>query len=201
MALTNLQKSVLEKARASGVGVALSDETCKFLMAIIAQDLGIGDRLADLRGGNSDFDFFSCAPSDAVLSASTGLYELFESLVRIVPDADTYFSCLAALQKSRLKYAKILEHQPIPTMDQVGPRSLLQFGTMKPRALAAFLLWRKWIFDIDNRAGQETGYLFEPDHRSFDWRRSIRLEEEPSPPARRPCKGQASRLYPGTPRV
>jgi hypothetical protein len=25
-----------------------------------------------------------------------------------------------------------------------------------------FLLWRKWIFDIDNRAGQETGYLFEP---------------------------------------
>jgi len=28
--------------------------------------------------------------------------------------------------------------------------------------LAGFLLWRKWVFDIDNRAGQETGYLFEP---------------------------------------
>jgi hypothetical protein len=25
-----------------------------------------------------------------------------------------------------------------------------------------FLFWRKWIFDIDNRAGQETGYVFEP---------------------------------------
>jgi hypothetical protein len=28
--------------------------------------------------------------------------------------------------------------------------------------LTAFLLWRKWVFDVDNRAGQETGYLFEP---------------------------------------
>jgi len=33
---------------------------------------------------------------------------------------------------------------------------------MKPHALVTFLLWRKWIFDVDNRAGQETGYLFEP---------------------------------------
>ena len=28
--------------------------------------------------------------------------------------------------------------------------------------LSALLYWRKWMFDIDNRAGQETGYLFEP---------------------------------------
>lgn len=33
---------------------------------------------------------------------------------------------------------------------------------MSSRALACFLLWRKWLFDIDNRSGQETGYLFEP---------------------------------------
>jgi hypothetical protein len=33
---------------------------------------------------------------------------------------------------------------------------------MSPHALTGFLLWRKWTFDIDNRAGQETGYLFEP---------------------------------------
>ena len=47
-------------------------------------------------------------------------------------------------------------------MDQVGPRALLQYGQMSTKALAGFLLWRKWFFDIDNRAGQETGYLFEP---------------------------------------
>ena len=28
--------------------------------------------------------------------------------------------------------------------------------------LATWLEWRKWIFDIDNRSGQETGYVFEP---------------------------------------
>jgi hypothetical protein len=28
--------------------------------------------------------------------------------------------------------------------------------------LASWLVWRKWIFDVDNRAAQETGYLFEP---------------------------------------
>lgn len=87
---------------------------------------------------------------------------LIERLVTFVPDADTFFSCLATLQKSRLKYVRILECQQIPTMDQVGPRSLLQFGQMSPRALAGFILWRKWIYDIDNRSGQETGYLFEP---------------------------------------
>ena len=26
----------------------------------------------------------------------------------------------------------------------------------------SWMIWRKWIFDIDNRSAQETGYLFEP---------------------------------------
>jgi len=87
---------------------------------------------------------------------------LFERLTALIPDADTYFSCLATLYKSRLKYERILEEQPIPTLDQVGPRGLLQYGNLSTRALAGLLFWRKWMFDIDNRAGQETGYLFEP---------------------------------------
>ena len=33
---------------------------------------------------------------------------------------------------------------------------------MHHELLAAWLGWRKWIFDVDNRAAQETGYLFEP---------------------------------------
>lgn len=47
-------------------------------------------------------------------------------------------------------------------MEQVGPRALLQFGRLSSEALVSLLFWRKWFFDIDNRAGQETGYLFEP---------------------------------------
>ena len=87
---------------------------------------------------------------------------LFERALALDADADTYFFCLAALHKSRLKYQRILSAQPLPTVDQVGPRALLQYGGMPPRQLTAFLFWRKWMFDIDNRAGQETGYLFEP---------------------------------------
>ena len=78
------------------------------------------------------------------------------------PDADAYFDCLAYLHKARLKYERILQTQPVPTADQVGPRGLLQFGCLETKALTPFLLWRKWLFDIDNRAAQETGYVFEP---------------------------------------
>ncbi|TAE21581.1 MAG: ApaLI family restriction endonuclease [Cytophagales bacterium] len=88
--------------------------------------------------------------------------ELFESILAVEPDVDTYFECLAALYKRRLKYAKILQYQPIPTMSQVGPRGLLQYGVLSDKALVTLLFWRKWFFDIDNRAGQETGYIFEP---------------------------------------
>jgi hypothetical protein len=88
--------------------------------------------------------------------------ELFERLIEIQPDADMYFACLATLHKARLKYEMILESQPLPTLEQVGPRGLLQFGKLSASALTGLLFWRKWFFDIDNRAGQETGYLFEP---------------------------------------
>jgi hypothetical protein len=47
-------------------------------------------------------------------------------------------------------------------MNQIGPRSLLEFGGVNDRLLASWLVWRKWIFDVDNRSAQETGYLFEP---------------------------------------
>jgi hypothetical protein len=47
-------------------------------------------------------------------------------------------------------------------MNQIGPRSLLEFGGVDDGLLASWLVWRKWIFDVDNRAAQETGYLFEP---------------------------------------
>ncbi len=89
-------------------------------------------------------------------------WELFERLLAEDVNADTFFSCLGTLYKARIKYANILNQQPIPTMDQVGPRGLLQYGSFPASALTGLLLWRKWIFDIDNRAGQETGYLFEP---------------------------------------
>lgn len=144
-------------------GAALDDPTCAYLVAVIALDLGWYEDMADLGlGSQLDVpDFFIGSVSDF---DATGLdfYALFERLTEFQPAAETYFACLAQLYARRLKYQRILQHQPLPTMDQVGPRALLQYGTLEPDGLAAFLFWRKWLFDIDNRAGQETGYLFEP---------------------------------------
>ena len=56
----------------------------------------------------------------------------------------------------------LLSSQPIPNMDQIGPRSLLEYGECDTTLLANWMVWRKWIYDIDNRSAQETGYLFEP---------------------------------------
>lgn len=165
MALTQAQKSLIEKARKAGggeLGVSLDDDACMFLVATIISDLGLAGKFGDVLLSDVPPFFSNIHPSCLVFKTDFNFLDVFERLIRYVPDADTYFSCLSTLQKTRLKYARILESQPIPTMDQVGPRSLLQYGQMSPKALAGFLLWRKWIFDIDNRAGQETGYLFEP---------------------------------------
>lgn len=164
MGLTQAQRALIERAKAAGggeLGTGLSDEACSYLLAIAVRDLEQLDLFPELK--DIEFpEFFEEADPRRLLINDLNFYALIERLVGIVADADTFFSCLASLQKSRLKYARILEKQPLPTMDQVGPRALLQYGQMNPKALVGFLLWRKWIYDIDNRAAQETGYLFEP---------------------------------------
>lgn len=90
------------------------------------------------------------------------LVELFESIINKDADFGLYFHNLCSLHKRRIKYQRILSTQPRPTMEQIGPRSLLEYGFNDKKLLANWMIWRKWIFDIDNRSGQETGYLFEP---------------------------------------
>jgi hypothetical protein len=90
------------------------------------------------------------------------LQEVLSKGVDIDSDFGLYFLNLCSFHKRRLKFQKILQHQPKPTMDQVGPRGLLEYGICDNDLLNNWLIWRKWIFDIDNRSGQETGYMFEP---------------------------------------
>lgn len=90
------------------------------------------------------------------------LLESLHACVRHEADFRLYFQNLAMLHKRRLKYQRILSTQPRPTMNQIGPRSLLEFGGLPDGLLASWLVWRKWIYDLDNRSAQETGYLFEP---------------------------------------
>lgn len=77
-------------------------------------------------------------------------------------DFGLYIENLSALHRRRVKYKRILSAQPLPNMDQIGPRALLEYGRCDTTLLANWMVWRKWIYDIDNRSAQETGYLFEP---------------------------------------
>lgn len=77
-------------------------------------------------------------------------------------DFGSYIENLSTLHRRRVKYRRILSSQAIPNMDQIGPRSLLEYGECNTALLANWMVWRKWIYDIDNRSAQETGYLFEP---------------------------------------
>lgn len=163
MPLSQIQKAVWEKARSLGSGgqaVQLDDAACAFLIARIAADLGLINDFPEF--GDEVPAFFSPGELDELAFDGIAPLPLFERLLEKNPDGDMYFACLASLHKARLKYEGILETQAIPTLEQVGPRGLLQYGKLSSQALVSFLLWRKWFFDIDNRAGQETGYLFEP---------------------------------------
>lgn len=160
--LTITQRKILNSAKTTGteLGVGLTSAQCSYLMLLIVKDLNLSLKpdiaIPELPG------FFS---ENALIF--TGIeeindVELFKTILSIEPEVDTYFECLSSLYKRRLKYARILQYQPIPTISQVGPRGLLQYGGMSDTALVTLLFWRKWFFDIDNRAGQETGYIFEP---------------------------------------
>lgn len=97
------------------------------------------------------------------LSTSQPPRLLFEQLVSCgVDDLDSYSFCLLELHKRRLKYESILSFQAFPRVEQIGPRAMLQYGQADPDTLAVLLTLRKWIYDIDSRAAQETGYVFEP---------------------------------------
>lgn len=158
--LSIAQKAVVNRAIAAGttLGTGLDEAQCAYLAARIALDLGcdIVEVPAQIA------PFFGADDLETLRLEGVNFLAMFEVLCAQVPDAETYFDCLAALHKRRLKYQRILEHQPIPNLNQVGPRGLLQYGALGANALVGWLFWRKWLFDIDNRAGQETGYIFEP---------------------------------------
>ena len=163
MGLTKTQAAIWQKARSLGngaQGVGLSEESCAYLVGRIVQDLQLGRQFPEFAPQLTPF--FTDEPLDQLIVQGVDAKALFERLVSSQPDADMYFACLATMHKARLKYERILSTQPLPTLEQVGPRGLLQFGKVNTGALAGFLFWRKWFYDLDNRAAQETGYLFEP---------------------------------------
>jgi hypothetical protein len=58
-------------------------------------------------------------------------------------DFALFIENLSALHRRRVKYKRILSSQPLPTMDQIGPRVLLEYGGCNITLLANWMLWRK----------------------------------------------------------
>ncbi len=124
----------------------------------LVADLGIPEQ--EIRGA----DYFGLGREwfGRPVAEAADLHASFLRLAAELEDFATYLRQLCSLHLRRLKYQLILQHQPLPQMDQVVPRSLLEFGGLPADVLASWLVWRKWIYDLDNRAAQETGLLFEP---------------------------------------
>ncbi len=149
---------------ATAIPIFLEDAELAKLAAVILADVGhdslpiTGVQLPSGTGGYYDcpLEWFSEAATNA------DFVKTYLAANAAIPDFDTYFRALAEIHKRRRKYARILSAQPLPTMVQIAPRSLLEFGIIASPALASWMTWRKWFYDIDNRSAQETGYLFEP---------------------------------------
>jgi hypothetical protein len=166
-------KRSFSSARILGNGddrVTLSENELFCLLTQCCNDLGIPNAISKLPRVSSpppDADYYSLPlawfqSEQANCPSAAALVDSLAACVANEADYRLYFENLATLHKRRLKYQRILTGQPKPTMNQIGPRSLLEFGGVNDNLLASWLVWRKWIFDIDNRAAQETGYLFEP---------------------------------------
>ncbi len=163
-------KSHFAKTRVLGQGsgrICLSEAEFAWLLHITASDLGIthADKIYSAPHEVPTF-YEATIPPELPEGWSSldvnALLNEFAHLCAEEADARLYFTNLCSILKRRVKFQRILSAQAKPTMDQIGPRSLLEYGVMPTDLLGNWMLWRKWIFDIDNRSGQETGYLFEP---------------------------------------
>ncbi len=169
---TNLsleQKQLLNRSRILGQSTALpiklEDSELVKIISIILSDTGNNDLIPE---SISKFNRF---PLDYYKTPLSWFYEnitfdhfkeFYIKCINNIDDFETYFKCLCELHKRRRKYEQILSAQPLPTMLQVAPRALLEYGSLGNAQLASWITWKKWFYDIDNRAAQETGYLFEP---------------------------------------
>jgi hypothetical protein len=173
MPLSKLHLSQLNRARNVGgtPSIYLSNRELTFLLCIVCHDLNLDfpDNLPCQNCLPESHNFYDITPSDIrcgefddEANGNQHLADMLESLILIQADSFTYFLALASIHAQRRKFRAILSHQPMPDLETVLPRGLLELGGMPVDALASWLVWRKFIYDVDNRSAQTAGYLFEP---------------------------------------
>ena len=123
MELSKTHQVAFEKARQAGSGaqgIGLDNGALRAIIWTVAEDLVIAlDDIEPFTG-----DFFHTDPSKFTTGGGDPLGHFAQLIASGPLDADMYFSALAALHRARLKYQNILRVQPVPTLEQVGPRGL-----------------------------------------------------------------------------
>lgn len=164
-------RNLYSKCKMHGIGeaqVVISDGELNALVSLAIDDLGWSHSNLGIQRVNTPDNGYYQIPmawfdeqSEIDIQASSTIQTL-KTCFEKNNDFGLYIENLTALHRRRVKYRRILSSQPIPNMDQIGPRSLLEYGECNTTLLANWMVWKKWIYDIDNRSAQETGYLFEP---------------------------------------
>jgi hypothetical protein len=167
---SKLLTKVMTLGTATNLPVVMTPSELVKLIGVVYRDTGRTEQLDKVYPGTSakivpHHDYYSVPDDWFIEPIKLDEFEHVE-LMRLgakqIPDFATYLRCLSELHKRRRKYAMILSAQPMPTMVQVSPRALVEYGRLDTEALASWLTWRKFFYDLDNRSAQETGYLFEP---------------------------------------
>lgn len=164
-------RNLYSKCKMHGSGeaqIVISDGELASLICIVVENLGWSSfEMGIERVMLPSNDYFQIPLNwfDSLQNIQMDSYRIINYLQACF-DKDNDFGLLienlSALHRRRVKYRRILASQPLPNMDQIGTRVLLEYGSCNTKLLANWMLWRKWIYDIDNRPAQETGYLFEP---------------------------------------
>ena len=90
MALSVSQRAIIERARALGSGeqaVALTDEMCVYLIAVIVEDLGLMKSFPEFKGTATPF--FTATPLRDLQIKDVDFMALYERLLGLNTDADT----------------------------------------------------------------------------------------------------------------
>lgn len=184
-------RKVVADARTLGP-ISMSDREMARLVSVVLRDLGHSDLIPawarDIPPGNYYDVPLAWFTRDEERPFDFGRFYL--SCCAAVENFRVIFRCLTKLHRHRRKYEIILRTQPLPTMEQVARRGLLEHGAVPIEALASWLTWRKWVYDIDNRSAQETGYLFEPILTESLGGRSVSAKASPVKRAEDPAKGR-----------
>lgn len=133
-------RKIVADARSLGP-ITMSDRELARLVAIVLRDLGHEDRIPEWARDVPPDDYFEVPLSwftqDEHRPFDFGRF--FLGCCEAVQGFAIIFRCITKLHRHRRKFEVILRTQPLPTMDQVARRGLLEFGKLPIEGLASWL--------------------------------------------------------------